>query len=149
LWREKDFREVKLEDLCQYLGFPKSYYTTSNFNKHILEPSITVLKEFNDVWIEAEKTSIYKNKTGLLMIRLSIMTKDRARIIQAKKDQIIKLLELHFKFNFEDIKDIEQILNNIHPQRVFQKLSEINTEDIKHKNSIAKFVKTALLNEFS
>lgn len=148
LWREKEFREVQLDELCQYLGLPKSYYTTSNFNKHILEPSITVLKEFNDVWIESEKTSIYKNKTGSVMIRLSIMTKDRARIIKAKKDQIIKLLELHFKFNFEDLKEIEPILISAPPHKLLNKISELHTK-IKHEKSTVKFVKIALFNEFS
>jgi hypothetical protein len=147
LWRNKSFVKIKLSDLCNYLGLPKSYSSSYNFKKHILESSYTILKSFKDVWYELEDTQFKSNHFNDTILELKLMTADRVKIEDEKNNLIYNVLKNHFNFNEKDIEDISPIINSTKPELIIDKLSTLLNKKVGIKNT-TNYVKQSLLNEF-
>lgn len=147
LWRNKSFVKIKLSDLCNYLGLPKSYSSSYNFKKHILESSYTILKSFKDVWYELEDTQFKSNNVNDTILELKLVTADRLKIEDEQNNLIYNLLKNHFSFKEKDIEDIIPIINSTQPEYIVDKLSTllIRKDEI---NNLTNYVKQSLLNEF-
>ncbi|MFD1770650.1 replication initiation protein [Sphingobacterium suaedae] len=147
LWKNRPFFKVRLSELCNSLGLTKTYNNPSNFKKHILEPSYPILKEFNDVWFDFEKTIISKNRKDEDVVDFKVLNRETAEFEQNKNNQIIDLLTNHFNFNLNDLKEIDEILYSVSKDRIVGKLSELlhTLSNVKNK---AEYTKTALKNAF-
>lgn len=147
LWKNKSIVKVSFVDLCNSLGLPKSYFSVSNFRKHILEPASQVLREFNDVWFDLDKIDIKKNKVGEHILEMKILTKEIVKLEEEKKNQITNFLMSHFDFKSNDLQDIGHIINGVAQAKLIDKLSYLLEQTAKMKNR-ANYVKIALINEF-
>lgn len=147
LWRNKSFIKIKLSDLCNYLGLPKSYSSSFNFKKHILEGSYTILKSFKDVWYELEDIKFKSNEFNETILQLKLMTFDRLKIEDERKNSLNNVLINHFNFKEKDIEDISPIINSTKPELIIDKLSTLLNKIDGIKNT-TNYVKQSLINEF-
>jgi plasmid replication initiation protein len=147
LWRSKSQINVKLDDLCLSMGLPKAYRIPSNFKKHILEPAREVLRKFNDVWFDFDRSSIHKSKEGSYHLRLKLTTREKSEAERMKAEQIENILRLHFGFHSADIKEMEAIIRSAPKDQFIDKLLHLSNGigKVKHKVS---YVKKSLINRF-
>lgn len=147
LWRNSSNQEISLIDLCNSLGLSKSYSNTSNFKKHILEPSYQILKDFNDVWFDLDKSKIKKDSNNENIIELHVMNIVNVEIEQKKASQISDILTSHFDFTFNDFNEVDDIIKSVSKDKLFEKLSHLlpHIYKVKHK---AEYTKVALRNNF-
>ncbi|MVZ63789.1 RepB family plasmid replication initiator protein [Sphingobacterium humi] len=85
LWRNCSNHEISLIDLCNSLGLSKSYSNPSNFKKHILEPSYQILKDFNDVWFDLDKSKIKKDSNNENIIELHVINMVNVEIVKPSR----------------------------------------------------------------
>lgn len=147
LWKNKSFIKVSLIELCDSLGLPKAYNTPSNFKKHILEPSYSILKDFNDVWFDLDQVKISKEFNKDHIIELKVMNRETVQMEQKRDSQILDLLTHHFNFSLIDLNEIDDILKSVSKERIVEKLSEL-IPALSNVQNKANYVKTSLKNQF-
>ena len=152
-YKKKGGFVIPIDDFRKWCCIGNKYQDYKDIKKRILMPAQDDLFEKADCWFNC-KSRDFVVRTGKKVTHLNfkIITPDLIEEDKSKKDYVLSLLRMHFKFEDKHINQVLPIFNFNDPNEIIRKVTELNT--YYHNNStkiadIASYAVSSLLTKFS
>lgn len=132
-WKQKGGFRISFEELKLQLGIPVDDYTEyKEFKRRVLLPVQKDLERKSDCWFNCNAESFeQRNNKAVQGLNFKIIVPTPATVMNGRLNHILHLLKTHFHFKDDDIKSIDDLLNDLlfneeSYQSLLQKLTSLN-----------------------
>ncbi|MEJ6982406.1 replication initiation protein [Pedobacter sp. P351] len=126
-WAKKGGFSISMDKLKEHLSIPDQYPRFYDFKKNVLEPVQKDIFEKAHCWFNCNAKDFKTIEKKEVMLNFKVITPEFQEEMTKKDETILGMLRLHFGFNNEQIRKVEEILKDqeISRHAINQKIVEV------------------------
>jgi hypothetical protein len=136
-WAKKGAFTISMDSLKEILSISDKYPRFFDFKKNVLEAVQDDIYEKAHCWFNCNLAGFKTTEKGKVMLNFKVITPEFKKELEKKDENILFMLKTHYKFNPDQLKVIEDILqgDNVNRHAITVKISEVDEHIHKNNNN--------------